>query len=135
MSVYGIGCYYSGEDEFVDFISRNIACMGHDPKTHQYFTGLFDDIIDGDIIFIKSFIRRKGIVRVKAIGIARKPNAGDRGDFGYGINVDWINSNPDGIIDINTESDGGWQPRSSAIFREYNKRIINQIQNLAQRSH
>jgi hypothetical protein len=130
MAIYGIGCDYSGEDQLEDFINRKIACMGHNPDEYSYYKGLFKDIKNKDIIFLKSIIMQKRKLRVKAVGIVDNPEVGDKGTSGYGVKVNWINSDPDGIIDIDVDSDGGWQPRCCTIFREYNEKIISQIQNL-----
>ena len=87
MAVYGIGCYYDGEDLFEDFLNEGVACMGYEPEAYSYFTGLFKEIKDGDIIFLKSFDMRKKKLKIKAIGYAKAPKFEKKGgDLGHGIN-------------------------------------------------
>lgn len=131
MAVYGIGCNYSGhEDVSEDFHDRGVACMGHDPDKYPYFTGLFKEIKNGDIIILKSLDMRRKKLKIKAIGIANNPKFEAKGSPGHGINVDWKKYDSDGIAEIDVSSDGGWQPRGTTIFKEYNKDIISQIENL-----
>jgi len=135
MAVYGIGCNYSGEDLFEYFLNEGVACMGHRPKEYSYFTGLFKEIKDGDIIFLKSLDMRKKELKIKAIGYAKDPKFEDKGEeLGHGINVRWIKYNTSGLAKINVTSDGGWQPRGTTIFKEYNEDIIRQIQDLVKRT-
>lgn len=132
MAVYGIGCNYSGRfDKSGDFYDRGVACMGHKPEKYDYFAGLFKEIKDGDIIFLKSLDMRRKKLKIKAIGIAKKPVFEHKGNVGYGIDVDWKKYESDGIIDeIDVKSDGGWQPRGTTIFKEYNEEIIGKIEDL-----
>lgn len=133
MEVYGIGCNYSGDIVVEDFYNQAVACMGHNPTEYPYFTGLFKEIKDGDIVFLKSLDIRRKKLKIKAVGLANNPTFENKGGLGHGINVNWINYNPDVITEIDVNSDGGWQPRTTTIYKEYNDRIINQIKELIKR--
>lgn len=131
MAVFGIGCNYNDVGSMLEeFYNKDIACMGHEPKQYPYFAGLFKEIQHGDIIFLKSLDMRRKKLKIKAIGIANNPKFEDKKTSGFGIDVKWKKYNPLDIAEINVSSDGGWQPRGTTIFKEYNENIINKIKQL-----
>ena len=101
--------------------------MGQDSEEYAYYKGIFDEIKGGDIIFIKSFIIKGGVLRIRAIGFAKTPpKPGPKYNHDYGIDIKkWIKANPDGIIDIKVPEDGGRRSRTGTIFREYNQKVID----------
>ena len=114
MAVFGIGCNYNDVGSVLEeFYNRDIACMGYEPDKYPYYVGLFKEIKDGDIIFLKSLDMRRKKLKIKAVGIANNPNFEDKGTSGYGISVDWKKYDPDVITELDVKSDGGWQPRGT----------------------
>jgi hypothetical protein len=132
MTTFGIGYKYrdSRQDVSDQFLRRNIACMGHDPDEYPYYTGLFKEILNRDIIFLKTAPMQERILKIRAIGIANNPEPQSQGRIGYGINVNWIKDFENNIQEIENPSDGGWHPRCGSIYKEYNPRITQFIDNL-----
>ena len=134
MTTYGIGYKYNGrKDVSKDFLDNDIACMNHDPEKFPYFVGLFKEIKDKDIIVLKTSPMSERKLKIRAIGRVSKSKFERKGNVGYGISVDWIGYDDNGIEEINTYSDGGWHQRCMAIYKEYNPEIIKQIDKLIQK--
>ena len=134
MTTYGIGYKYKDNREDVSnqFLNRNIACMGHNPDEYLYYTNLYKEINDEDIIFLKTAPWKEQKLRIRAIGIATNPQPEQKGTIGYGIDVNWIKNFENNIKECNNPSDGGWHPRGGSIYKEYNPQIIKFINDLLQ---
>ena len=131
---YGLGCTYRDDgDVSENFFKTNRVCISSSNRNRVYFEGMFNDIKANDIVFLKSIIRgKKRFLRIKAIGIIDKDdNTFESDDYGHTKKVIWYPPyNPDGIDDdILLIPDGGVQ-RNTRIYREYNPKIIEQIDDL-----
>jgi len=134
MAVYGNGYkYFSGRvDVSNQFLSRNVACMRYDSEEYIYYSKLYGEINDGDIIFLKTAPYREQKLRIRAIGTANNPLPEQKGTIGFGIDVNWVKDFENNMNECNNPSDGGWHPRVGSIYKEYNPRIIKFINDLLQ---
>lgn len=134
MTIYGVGCTYEKKDVSDEFVRKGMVCIGWRPDEKLYFHGMFKDIEEGDVIVLKSFIRRPGeqILRIKAIGTVVDTNI-RKNDLGHCICVAWLPGyDANGIEDIPLYGDGGIQ-RATTIYREHNPELCRQIERLMER--
>ncbi len=134
MAIYGIGYKYKGrKDVSKPFLDNSVACMNHEPKDFPYFVGLFNEIRDRDIVFLKTAPMREKKLKIRAIGRANNPTPEKKDNIGYGIDVDWVKDYQNSKKEISISSDGGWHQRCMAIYKEYNPKIIKQINDWIER--
>lgn len=137
VSYYAIGSWYIRTRGNVsnDFIRNSCACISSHTIPHtrrrRGFQETFLGIKKEDNIYLKSFLIKKQVLRIKATGkvICTKNNQKET-DLGYCIEVEWDKYVPNGLRDISI-NDG--VPRNIRIYREYNPDIIKIIDELIEK--
>ena len=129
MSVWGIGAYYN-DDMSGDFISNGVACLGWSKQDAQPLHSMLSTVKIGDIIYIKSFVKQKKQLIVKAIGIVKSEVCDNPNNvnLGYGVCVKWKENFNEEIFDITPEMYRN-NVFNNSLYEEYNNNIIKTIVN------
>lgn len=131
MAVWGIGAYYSGQnnpDKTAEFLAQAGAFVGWNYCNAPSLHNMLKSIRVGDIIYIKSYTIKTKSLNIKAIGIvddiATKTGTG----LGTGIGVKWKkNFTPISVV-LNDETFRN-NVYNNTLYEEFDLDIINRIIN------
>jgi len=129
MAIYGIGATYGKSDDVSPvFLARQAAYIGWSEADAPYFHQLFRRITVSDILFIKSYPPRKGLI-IKAVGVVTEPQfvAGDD-DMGVKVSVDWRWTH--GPLVVGPLNDKADFMRSGSLFEELNPALQRRVLSL-----
>lgn len=136
MAIWGMGSFFNGTDnQFDNFISGKFVCMLWKEDDVPEFYEMMKEIQLGDIIYLKSFQRGSNEMHINAVGIVTETFKNKNYHSGYEncgnqIGVEWIDKNPNEVIEVNSI----YKQRKTTICKEYDKKVIEKIIKLIQRS-
>ena len=134
MKVWGIGATWDGKSMLNEFESKNAVAIGWSESDAPALYAMMNEIRDGDIIYIKSFVIRGKRLKIKAIGEVvatafEKPEL-----FGANhktIKVKWIaNSSNTNKLELDiplSKKDTRYNVYSQTLYSEYNPDIIRKV--------
>jgi hypothetical protein len=129
MKIYGIGSTWTEVDKTPEFIKDNNAIIGWRSEDAPALQVLAERISIGDIIYIKSFIQKGSILRIKAIGkVTNYPRMKTNGEeLLRVIPVDWFDISENPINHSLSSAEYKYSIYSLTIYEELNHTIISKI--------
>lgn len=121
MAIFGIGALYD-TDVTKDFLSRSVACVGWNKRDAPPAHAILRQIRTGDLIFIKSWNPRSGLI-VKAVGIVTEGRVRPVRNLGSGVPVQWVWA---GEVRIGKLKDK-WPVRTVTLYEEQHPSVQSRI--------
>jgi len=140
MAVFGIGAMWENHrDVTPEFIDENKAEIGWTEREAPSLYRLLRTIVDGDIVYIKSFSPKAGL-RIKAVGIVdevmssvlscvEKDNAVEKKPQSR-IAVNWIWREQDEERCVLGKIKDKYNVRANTLYQEFNPSIIHKVVSL-----
>ena len=136
LRVWGMGARWGNKSMVKEFLEKGYAGIGWLEDEAPSLYSMIREIRAGDIIYIKSFVRKNCSLHIKAIGKVLSTKVSDsdyfRGkDRHISIQVEWFNENELDIVydfSLNTDKNGKIDFRNNVynntLYREYSDKII-----------
>ena len=130
MAVWGIGAYYknlSPKDRTDIFLKGNCAYVGWSENDAPAIHQMFNAIKIGDLIYIKSFVRRNKRLHIKAIGIVTSTEKKVDKAMGSGIGVRWVKDLTADYVAVDIGEIVRNNVFNNTLYEEYNPKVIDKL--------
>lgn len=131
MKIWGIGANWGGKSMLSEFQSKSAVGIGWSEENAPALYAMMSEIEMGDLIYVKSFVIRGSILKIKAVGEVEnvafsKPNV--FGDNHKTVKVRWKAGSFCQVISHTiTPAERKYNVYGNTLYREYNPSIISEI--------